>query len=69
MLQRWPVEWRENDHVTLRGRMVSLMEWRNGHVTEEVSLMVSYGGGAWSCYRGGLTLMEGKWSCYMSWSV
>ena len=45
MLRRWPVEERENGHVTevftlMGGRMVMLQRW---------CLME----GAWSCYRGG----------------
>ena len=67
MLQRLPVEGRENDHVTevTNGR-------ENGHVTEMVTLME----GKWSYYRGGhfnggrmvmlevVSLMEGEWLCY-----
>ena len=43
MLQKSPVSWRENGHVT---EVVTLME---SHVREVVSLMER----AWSCYRGG----------------
>ena len=45
ILQRWPILWRENGHVT---EVACLMQ-ENGHVTEVVSLMES----EWSCYRGG----------------
>ena len=53
MLQRLPVQWRENGHVTEavtnRGKMVML---------QKKSLME----GEWSCYTGGK--FNGEWICY-----
>ena len=67
MLQRWPVQWRENGHVM---EVASLMErswfmlhkwsvqWtENGHTTEEFnrgSIVV----------REVVTLKKGEWLCY-----
>ena len=36
MLERWPVQWRKNGHVT---EVVSVSWRENGHVIEVVSLM------------------------------
>ena len=68
MLQKLPVPWRENGHVT---EVVTLIG-ENSHVREVVSLMER----EWSCYGGGqfnggrmivrelFSFMEGEWSFY-----
>ena len=54
MLQKSPVLWRENGHVT----EVAILMGENGYVTEVANLKE----GEWSCYSG--DQVEGEWSCY-----